>query len=352
MLAQTALQHQLEEQREALEKERHRVTSLCSRFEGSIATFSERHQEELRNLQESQARANTLRDIVEQQRMQHAKEVHKEMLALESRRSELDEERYKWLQEVQQQRLDLSKEKNELTRLMERVRIEERDAHDTKIAAQEATSEMSAERQELNEKRKFTESEYRRLEEYRAEATRRFEEEAGVVEREKRRLELVMAKVEEESERALQLRRDAAADRQFIEQTKQQFEVQKRSQDEERRDLNAIKKRIDFEKSQRPSLPPRKGDGDRRVALRAVGNHPKGPFKDVIPSAFQKLHVDPENIAVGPQYLGITGRTSPLVPRAGGLSLIGSTSAANEEDDIVQEQRSFLLSLASPEDFA
>eukprot|EP01064_Diplonema_japonicum_P011872 TRINITY_DN19318_c0_g3_i1.p1 TRINITY_DN19318_c0_g3~~TRINITY_DN19318_c0_g3_i1.p1 ORF type:complete len:870 (+),score=206.96 TRINITY_DN19318_c0_g3_i1:55-2610(+) len=248
--AQGELLSQIEQQKEILEKERQRLALSYGKFDTCVTSFSARHSEEIQNLQAAQARANSLRDIVEEQRMKHAKEIHAEMLMLEQKRSELDEERFQWLKEVQEQRLETSKERMDLSRNLERIRKEEREANTTMQEAQQKLSMVTVYHGEAADKKRFIEEEYRRLETFKEETIRKLEEEQRLLEGKKHEVETLMQKVEQGSQQALDLRKAASEDRTWTERAKQECLHLKTSADEERRNLDLIRKKVVFEKQQ------------------------------------------------------------------------------------------------------
>ena len=238
---QQEMQQQIERQRDDNDKERQRLQTLYTRFETAVASFTERHNEELRTLQEAQVRAHNLRDIVEEQRTKHAKSMNAEMLGLEQKRAELDEERFKWLQELQQQRMDLGRERSDLTKTLESVRKEERQLNDAKQLLNDRIGQTAEEAATAGEKQRYIEQEYRQLERYKEETTLALTEERRQVDEAKRQVELVMNKACEASQQAAELRNAAQHDR-------QQTEHNKRHCDDERRNMDLIRRKIDHDK--------------------------------------------------------------------------------------------------------
>ena len=292
---QAEMQAQVAAQREEVDKERQRLHSLYVRFEGCIGGFTERHTEELRNLQEAQVRANNMRDIVEEQRMRHAKEMNGEMLALEAKRGELDEERFKWLQEVQQQRMDLGRERADVTKVIEQTRRDERHVHEAKQALAERAVESATDTSAAEEKKRYIEAEYKRLETYKEETVEALNNERSMVEQAKRQVELLMLKADESGREAARLRQEAAKEKAWAEETQSKFE-------EERYSLNMIRKKVDHDKSKL------RDEADRTKAAGSAGkeNNVRGAsgvaqpaaYRDpTVPAAFTGQDVSPNRRA-------------------------------------------------------
>eukprot|EP01059_Diplonema_ambulator_P017921 TRINITY_DN30040_c0_g1_i1.p2 TRINITY_DN30040_c0_g1~~TRINITY_DN30040_c0_g1_i1.p2 ORF type:complete len:202 (+),score=55.57 TRINITY_DN30040_c0_g1_i1:1-606(+) len=165
--------------------------------------------------------------------------------------------------------------------MLERVRKEEVAANTSMQEAQQKLSIATLTHGEAADKQRFIESEYRRLEHFKEETLRKLEEEQRSIESEKSRVEALMVKVNEDSERALQLRKAAAEDKQWAVQAKNECVALKHAAEDERKNLDLIRRKAAFEKQQLQDLktirgkspPEQEKEKENRTPKRTVAKH-------------------------------------------------------------------------------